>query len=66
MEEKTVEDEYKTIPLKARIIIRVVIMLLRIIHPILKDQKMAAYFSIESYADMLEYNLDEADSNQLQ
>jgi hypothetical protein len=66
LREEKIEDEYKTIPLKARIIIRLVIALLRILHPILRDQKMAAYFSIESYADLLEDNLEEAEATQLQ
>ena len=59
MKEEKDKVAYKTIPLKTRIVIRLVILVLRVLQPMLKKNEMAAYFAIESYADLIEDNLEE-------
>jgi hypothetical protein len=66
VKEERSESEYKAIPLKIRIIIRLIVILLRYLQPKLEKHQMAAYFEISSYADLLEDNLEKADEPKLQ
>lgn len=59
LKEEKDQEVYQTIPFKTRVVIRLVIMLLRILQPMLRKNEMAAYFAIESYADMIEDKLEE-------
>jgi hypothetical protein len=66
VKEERNEAEYKAIPLKIRVIIRLVVILLRYLQPKLAKHQMSAYFAIESYADLLEDQLEDADEPKLQ
>jgi hypothetical protein len=66
VKEERNEAEYKAIPLKTRILIRLIVILLRYLQPKLEKHQMSAYFAIESYADLLEDQLEDADEPKLQ
>lgn len=59
------DKAYKEIPVKIRILIRLIVILLRYLQPKLEKHQMAAYFEITTYADLLEDNLESMD-NKLQ
>ena len=60
------ENAYKAIPLKIRVYIRIIIFMINILNIMLKKHKIAPYFSLESYAELLEDNLEKSDEPKLQ
>jgi len=58
MNEQRDQAAYKEIPLRARIVIRVVVWLLRKIAPLLDSKGMSPYFSIDLSASYLEKALE--------
>jgi hypothetical protein len=62
MNEQSNKKLYKTIPLRVRILVRVIVFLIRRLQPTLEKSEMSAYFSIGSYADQVEDKLEVAES----